>query len=495
MRFNLLSTSVLLSVIAMNPALSQTRITLYSGDFDAVSQSYPSERMPGLALVGQPLERELTRGSNAVSLDRLPVAIDVGSVQLAPARAGVLITSQRYDFALVDQDQLLNQSIGQRVTVEQASGSEVRRFTGTLVYAGNGLTLRQDDGRLRVLERYDSFELERIPEGLSARPTLRWAIDSSRAGKESFQLDYATGGLAWQAEYLARLNGPDRACRMALSGAAQIVNRSGLDFPAAALTLVAGSPNQARPAAPNRIQVSGTVMGMAKRADAYESAPAVQDSGEYHAYPLRNAVDLPNGSVQRASLIDAAEGVDCLRRYEIGRPGSGYRPSYPQVHANPGEQVAQALTVLEFDNASKYGLGIPLPAGRVRVFQADASGESLLGEARLEHTAAGQNVRMELGEAFDLTARREATDFRLADDRLSLTETIEMTLSNAKTQDVTVRVHEALTRWQDWEILDASQPWEKSGAQSARFEVKVPAGGSAKLRYTARYRWPINVRP
>ena len=51
-------------------------------------------------------------------------------------------------------------------------------------------------------------------------------------------------------------------------------------LPAAALTLVAGNPNQARPAAPDRIQVSGTVMSMAKRADAYEAAPQVQDSGD-----------------------------------------------------------------------------------------------------------------------------------------------------------------------------------------------------------------------
>lgn len=495
MRLTLLSTSILLSVAAMNPAHSQTRITLYSGDFDAVSQSYPGAQMPGLALVEQALVRELAKGENAVSLDLLPTAIDVGTVQLAPVNTGPRIAGQRYDFALLDQNQLLNQSLGQRVTVEQATGGEVRRFTGVLISAGNGLTLKQDDGRVRVLANYDSFELERAPEGLSARPTLRWTIDSPRAGKENFQLDYATGGLAWQAEYLARLDGPAQDCRMALSGAAQIVNRSGLDFPAAALTLVAGNPNQARPAAPDRIQVSGTVMSMAKRADAYEAAPQVQDSGEYHAYPLRSAVDLPNGSVQRASLIDAAEGIDCLRRYEVGHAGGGYRPSYPQVHTPSGEQAEQARTVLEFENAAGLGLGMPLPAGRVRVFQTDARGESLLGEARLAHTASGQKVRLELGEAFDLTARRKASDFRLADDRLSLVETIEVTLSNAKLQDATVRVHEALGRWQDWEILDASQPWEKVDAQSIVFDLKVAASKSATARYTVRYRWPAAVKP
>lgn len=495
MRLALLSTSVILSLIAMNPSHAQTRITLYSGTFDAVSQSYPSARMPGLALVNQPLTRELARGGNEIALDALPVAIDVGTVRFAPSSQGPRIASQRYDFALVDQNQLLSQSLGQRVVVEQATGNETRRFSGILISAGNGLTLAQDDGRVRVLARYDSFELERVPEGLSARPTLRWNIESPRAGKETFQLDYATGGLAWQAEYLAQLDGPAQSCRMAFSGAAQIVNRSGLDFPAAALTLVAGAPNQARPAGLAPPPAPAPMMARAKVADAYESAPAVQDSGEYHAYPLRQAVDLPNGSVQRVSLLDTAENIACLRRYEVGSARSGYRPSYPQVHPAPDEQTESVTTTLEFENTAKARLGVPLPAGRVRVFQADASGESLLGEAALGHTAAGQTVRLDLGTAFDLTARRKATDFRLADDRLSLTETIEVTLSNAKAQEVTVRVHEALGRWQDWEILDATAPWDKAHAQAATFDLKVPAGKSTTLRYTVRYRWPAAVRP
>ncbi len=494
MRLALLTTSVLLPLIAMNPSHAQTRVTLYSGNFDTVSQSYPSARMPGLALVSQSLARELERGGTQVALDQLPIAIDVGTVRFTPSSPGPRIASQRYDFALVDQDQLLSQSLGQRVVVEQAAGSETRRFSGILVSSGSGLTLRQDDGRVRVLARYDSFELERVPEGLSARPTLRWTIDSPRAGRETFQLDYATGGLAWQAEYVARLDGPTQDCRMSLSGAAQIVNRSGLDFPATALTLVAGTPNQARPAAQGG-RMAAPMVAMAKMADAYEAAPEVRDSGEYHAYPLRQPVDLPNGSVQRVSLLDLAENVACRRRYEVGNARAGYRPSYPQVHPAADEHAESVITTLEFGNDAKHGLGIPMPAGRVRVFQADASGDSLLGEAALAHTAAGQKVRLDLGVAFDLTATRKTSDFRLADDRLSLSETIEMTISNAKAQDASVRINEALARWQDWEILDASASWDKLNAQAIAFDVKVPAGKSATVRYTVRYRWPATVKP
>lgn len=497
MRHSVLSLSLALAVTTMatNTSAADSTITLYSGNFDAVSQSYPSAHMPGLAQITQTLSRDVPRGAGEISLDRLPIAIDVGSVQLSPA-TGIRIASQRYDFALVGQDQLLQQAVGKRVTVEQASGGQTQRFSGTLLAAGNGLTLAQDDGRVRVLANYSSFELEKMPEGLSALPTLRWRIDSPRAGRENFRIDYATGGIAWQAEYQIRLDGPAQSGKMALSGAAQVVNRSGIDFPNSALTLVAGSPNQARSAAPRAAPVAAPMMMKMDVASAYEAAPEVQDSGEYHAYPLRNPVDLPNGSVQRVSLIDTATGVDFLRRYEVGSASGGYRPARPQVQPYQGEELLGVTTTLEFSNEKSASLGIPLPSGRVRVFQAENSGsDALLGEAWIGHTPAGQKVRLGLGEAFDLSAKRTRSAFRLADDRLSLTETVEVTLSNAKSQAATVRVYESLQRWQDWEITDSSQKWERVDAQNIAFDVNLAPGKDTVVRYTVRYRWPADVRP
>ncbi|MCX7563295.1 DUF4139 domain-containing protein [Xanthomonadaceae bacterium XH05] len=497
MRHHMLPLSLALAMTAMttNAAADTTSITLYSGNFDAVSQSYPSSHMPGLAQISQSLTREVPRGSGEISLDRLPMAIDVGSVQFVPATTGLRIASQRYDFALVGQDQLLQQAIGQRVVVEQAAGGDTRRFAGTLLSAGNGLTLVQDDGRVRVLASYSSFELESMPAGLSARPTLRWRIDSPRAGRENFQIDYATGGMAWQAEYQVRLDGPAQNGRMALSGAAQVVNRSGIDFPDTSLTLVAGSPNQARAATPRGAPVVASMMMKSVVADAYEAAPEVEESGEYHAYPLRQPVDLPNGSVQRVSLLDPVSGAGFVRRYEAGSPAGYYRPARPQVHPNQGEEILAVTTTLEFSNDRGNGLGVPLPAGRVRVFQAGSGSDALLGEAWLGHVPVGQKVLLGLGDAFDLTAKRKHTAFKLADDRLSLTETVEVTLSNAKSQPATVRLHEPLTRWQDWDVLESSQTWEKSDAQSIVFDVLVPPGKDTVVRYTVRYRWPNDVRP
>lgn len=494
MRLNVLSLTLALSIISMNAPAADTQITLYSGNFDAVSQSYPSANMPGLAQISQSLSHDLKRGGNAIALDSLPLALDVGSVQMTPASAGLRITSQRYDFALIGQEQLLQKAVGQRVVVDQANGSDTRRFSGTLLAANGGLTLQQDSGRIVVLANYASFELESLPEGLTTRPTLRWTIESPRSGKENLQLDYATGGMAWQAEYLIRLDGPSQNGRMAMSGAAQVVNRSGLNFPGTMLTLVAGNPNQARSAAPRAASAAPMAKMMVAGAS-YDSGIEAQDSGEYHAYPLPKPVDLPNGSVQRISLLDPVEAAQYQRRYEVGNVHAGYRPSRPQIQRLDDEQTLPVGVVLAFSNEKSAGLGMPLPNGRVRVFQADASGDNLLGEATLAHTASGQKVELALGEAFDLSAKRKSTGFQLADDRLSLTETIEITLANAKSQTATIHLNETLTRWQDWDILETSHPWKPVNAQTVVFEVPVPAGKEVTVRYQVRYRWPINVRP
>ena len=78
---------------------------------------------------------------------------------------------------------------------------------------------------------------------------------------------------------------------------------------------------------------------------------------------------------------------------------------------------------------------------------------------------------------------------------MSLTETVEFKLKNAKREAVAVRLHEALPRWQDWEIVETTGKWEKEDAQRIRFDVNVPAEEETTVHYTVRYRWPVNVKP
>ena len=480
--------SALASALAATAAHAEGELTVYSGDFESVSQSEGVPGGPGFALVERRIGFELAKGSSNVSLGGLPRALDAASVVLTPP-SGVSVRGQRFDFALADQSELLRRALGQSVTVEQSVGNERQAYTGTLVAAGDGLTLRLADGRIKVLSSYSSFELPRLPEGVVNEPTLTWALASERGGRQEFGLSYATAGLAWQAEYRVDARGLGNECRMSLDGAAMIVNRSGADFNDVKLTLVAGEPNRTnapmRAPAPSRAKVAMMVA---------DQAVAAAPSGEYQSYRLPLPGSLPQGAVQRLPLVDKVQGIACERRYETVSQMGDWRPPYPMLDANwNGNEDAQPQPVtatLRFRNDKAAGLGLPLPAGRVRMFD----GKDFLGEAQLGHTAAGQDVALTVGEVFDLKAERKREDFQLDRAGRTMSERISFTLKNAKPQAATVRVVERLGRWTDWEITSSSVPASKRNAQTASFDVPVPAGGETTLTYTVRYRWAADVK-
>ena len=469
---------------------AEGELTVYSGDFESVSQSEGQPGGPGFALVERRVGFELANGDNSVHLGGLPRALDAASVVLTPP-AGVSVRGQRFDFALADQAELLRRALGQGVTVEQSVGNERQSYTGTLVSAGDGLTLRLPDGRIKVLSSYSSFELPRMPEGVVNEPTLTWTLASARAGRQEFGLSYATAGLAWQAEYRIDARGLGSECRMSLDGAAMVVNRSGADFKDVRLTLVAGQPNRAPvagvPAPPPMARAKAAMM-------VADQAVAATPSGEYQSYRLPQPGSLPQGAVQRLPLVDKAEGIACERRYETTWQQGEWRPPYPIVDENwnaPGDAQPQPVTAsLRFRNDQAAGLGLPLPAGRVRMFD----GRDFLGETLLGHTAAGQDVALTIGEVFDLKAERKREDFQLDRAGRTMSERISVKLRNSKAQAATVRVVERLGRWTDWEIVDSSVKPVKRNAQTASFDVPVPAGGEATLAYTVRYRWAADVK-
>lgn len=465
------------------------QLTVYSGDFDAVAQSEGQPGGPGFALVERRVGFDLKAGENEVSLAGLPRALDSSSVVLK-APTGVSVRGQRFDFAVAGQEELLRRALGQTVIVELAVGNERQTITGTLMSAGNGLTLRLADGRIKVLSNYASFELPRLPAGVVNEPTLNWNLSAAHGGRQALSLNYATAGLAWRAEYNVNARGFGKDCRMSMEGAAMVVNRSGADFNDVMLTLVAGEPNRAPSAGPEMAMMKAP---MASRVMTADSAPQAQASGEYQAYKLPNPGSLPQGSVQRLPLVDPVSAVACERRYETSSQMGDWRPPYPIVDANysAGDGQAQPVTAtLRFRNGKAEGLGLPLPAGRVRMFD----GGDFLGEATIGHTAANQDVALAIGNVFDLGAERTREDFKLDRAGRTMTERVSVTLKNAKSTAATVRVTERLSRWTDWEMVSSSERFDKRNAQTVSFDVAIPAGGETKLTYTVRYRWAEDVK-
>ncbi len=144
--------------------------------------------------------------------------------------------------------------------------------------------------------------------------------------------------------------------------------------------------------------------------------------------------------------------------------------------------------MLQF-STGEQGVNAQLPKGVVRVYQADVDGSALLvGEDSIEHTPKAENVRLYIGDAFDIVGERVQTNFDRSGDK-TIEESYEITVRNHKTEAVQVRVAEHLFRWSDWKITEESAEHTRLDAQTIEWRVDVPADGEAKVTYTVRYRW------
>jgi hypothetical protein len=152
---------------------------------------------------------------------------------------------------------------------------------------------------------------------------------------------------------------------------------------------------------------------------------------------------------------------------------------------NPGAPLKDVVQVFyQFKNEASAGLGMPMPAGTVRVYQSDASGGTqFVGEDRIDHTPKDETLNLKIGNAFDVVAERKQTDFQKIAGSTYEVE-FEVTLRNHKAVPITVEVNEPIGG--TWRMLRASHDWTKTDAWAAGFTVPVAANGSATVNYRVR---------
>ena len=127
---------------------------------------------------------------------------------------------------------------------------------------------------------------------------------------------------------------------------------------------------------------------------------------------------------------------------------------------------------------------MPLPKGRVRVYQEDANKKlQFIGEDSIDHTPKDEKVRVEMGNAFDIVGERKQTAHKVV--RANVYDySYEVTLRNHKDEAVSVNVVEHLSG--DWKVMAKSHAFNKLSSTEIEFPVKVPANGEAKVTYTVR---------
>jgi hypothetical protein len=449
--------------------------------------------VPGYALVRDEREMKIRQGRSQVSFTDVAALIDPTTVTFTSlSDPSTRVLEQNFQFDLVSTQKLLLKFIDREITVDKNSGDTVTPITGTLLSAVDGIVLRGKDGSIYSIPAYTTVKFPDLPGGLNTRPTLVWDVQSPAGGAQRTRVTYQTGGVTWWADYNLIFNeGADaNSGLLDLSAWVSIINQSGATYSDAKLKLIAGDVNRVKTEMESRM-FRRDVMEAAAAAPA-DAGFVQKDFFEFHLYTLGRPTTLPNNSTKQIELFDQAKQIPAKKILHYYGALNPYMYDSPFTDRNMGVAMNKKVDVyLEFKNDKAYGLGVPLPAGRLRVSQLDKADGSLefIGEDKIDHTPKDEQVRVKLGSAFDVVGERRQVDFVVDSKARWMEEEIEVKLRNHKTQAVDVVVKENLYRWSGWRILTKSHNFVKEDARTVSFTVKVPKDGETVVRYRVRYSW------
>jgi len=475
----LIALGAMLSTIAFAAGndLEETRSTLNDQQTVAVT-IYNSD----LALIKDTRKVKLKAGLNALALRDISAQIrpETAILHSINAPGSLTLLEQNFDFDLLTPTKMLEKYVGKTVSIVRTNlttGTETSQ-QATVLSAINGVVLKVSNhietgvpGRIV----YDD-----VPENLRDRPTLVTQINNKGTQDQTVELSYLSGELGWKADYVAELN--DKENQLDLSGWITLTNTSGASYKNAKLQLVAGDVNRMQQ---NMRPMVKTMRMENMAADAV--APIADESLlEYHLYSLDRPTNIMESQTKQVALLSAS-GVAVHKDLVLQGADYYYQGQYSEI----GTKMKVGVFI-EFENKETSKLGMPLPKGTLRVYKKDSNGNAqFVGEDNIDHTPKNETVRLKLGDAFDVTAEKKQTDFKMLPkpqkSHSEFESAYELTLKNAKKEKITVTVQEPIGG--DWAIVSESHPHIKANSHLAVWKIDIPAESKATLTYRAQVKY------
>ncbi|HEY7676364.1 MAG TPA: DUF4139 domain-containing protein, partial [Candidatus Methylomirabilis sp.] len=251
-----------------------------------------------LGLVKDVRELALGAGTHEVRFMDVAAQIDPTTVHLKSLTdaAGVRILEQNYEYDLLNPQKLLDKFVGKTIKLMVGNGTlvdaELLSNNNGPIYRINGQIHLGSPGRVVLPD---------IPGNLIPKPTLVWLLQNRSGRPQRVEASYLTGGITWKADYVVVLNAKDNGGD--LSGWVTIDNKSGATYADAALKLVAGDVNRARPRREMRAMLDAVAQAPASKAAQFQE----ESFFEYHLYSLDGRTTVKDNQIKQISLLDAAE--------------------------------------------------------------------------------------------------------------------------------------------------------------------------------------------
>lgn len=428
--------------------------------------------------------RQVNLGTGQTALNFADVAAQIHpeTVHLASLTqpSALSILEQNYQYDLLNPAKLLDKYVGRELTLVLSTyENNTTRYTPTkaTLLANNGGAVWRINGQI-VINPSNIAEMRfpELPENLVASPTLIWEVENTLTGPQTLEASYLTGGMNWRSDYVLVLNTDDTSGD--LQGWVTLTNQSGVSYANARLQLVAGDLNRVN---------EGRDMDMLRTADRArtpkdESQFTEQSFFEYHLYTMARPTDIREQETKQLSLLET-KNFSLIKEYVVNGQEGYYRTEY-----TPGAPIKDKVAVfIQFRNAQTNQLGLPLPAGVIRLYKKDAQGgQQFIGEDRIGHTPKDEDVRLKVGDAFDVISTRKQLDYKVISSS-TYEYTYEIRLRNHKENPITVTVNEPFGG--EWKIISSTYKPEKTASDAARFMVPVPKDGESVLTYKVRVKY------
>ena len=483
-------------VLVVSPAPRSAAVTVYRDSARAPSADVAADP-GGFALVTETRIVTLPAGPAVVRFEGVAGNIFPESAIVSGLPRGA--RERNLDADLLSPRTLYDRSLGRRVLLRRVDPATGRAVVEQAVIrsgaAGAGVVeLRTGVEALRCSGLPEAIRYPAVPAGLSAKPTLSIRVDSPRAGAAAITLAYLAGGFDWRADYTLAMRRDGLAD---LSAWVTLASSDVTAFRQAEVSAVAGRvnrdpragadalrgryarddglrvrcwpvrPDYARAIPPppppimEMLPVPAPMAAMAEDIVVTGSRVAKQEElGDLKLYRFPARVDVASRSQKQVAMLDK-RGVPVRVVHRVDVSG--------------GDADAPRLLV-RFANRRADGLGLPLPAGAVSVFQAADARPVLVGEVALADKAVGEEVELEMDAGPNVSVEVEDRDPERTprgEDRHRLTVSnanpfpIRFEARIGVDKDERLRVAPALPR------VDGRALWSTT----------VPAGGRATLDY------------
>ena len=330
-----------------------------------------------------------------------------------------------------------------------------------------------------------------LPQGLLTRPTLLWQVGTDKPGKHLCEVSYLTGGMDWHAEYVMVVGADDATADF--SGWVERSEQLRKKLQHARMKFIAGDVRHTQPVAVTTNNITGG--GMAGSGE----RPGMQEKAffEYHMYTLERPSTVAENESKQLEMFSPVAGIQVRKKYLYCPQTLRWNGQFNQDESYGTTSDTKVNVMVELDNSAANKLGIPLPAGTVRLYKRDPQDKALefIGEQQIDHTPREEKVDLTVGNAFNVVGERKQTQFKVESDRKWMSESFEIKVRNHKSEAITVRVKEPLYRCLNWSITASSHKGQKLDAFTEIWDLSVPAQkeegkpGEVTLTYTVEYTW------